>query len=419
MFRELKNLIFSKTAKNITLVYSADIFSIIIGFVIAIILIRGLSKFDYGLYTNFIAVMGLITGVIGSTLNYITVRNGAEYISIHKKVPSRIYGTNFLFQILLSVFLLIIITPNSLELSRFFFGSNLYSKAILLGGIAAVGFILIETARTMFQTSEKFKKYGILKIIKQLALLIGIFLLWKINKLDFQSVAFLWAGILFVLGTGLFFFVRKWVSFSFRIEQIKEFLGGASWLLVYFIFLDLLSRLGVFMLSKFRSVEEVAVYGVAFRYYSLMLLLLGSINAVFLPKLSKIEYRDTEKQKKFTDRWVRLSSLTIIPIGILAVCSKPLMNFLNGPGYTDSVFLFQLFCISMVISLMFSPIANILIARKEYSFLAVLGFVALVLNFIGNYLFIPVYGAIGATISIILSFVIINLSIYLRLKLAK
>jgi len=70
-------------------------------------------------------------------------------------------------------------------------------------------------------------------------------------------------------------------------------------------------------------------------------------------------------------------------------------------------------------SLIFSPIVNILIARKEYFFLAALGFIALVLNFIGNYLFIPIYGAIGATVVIILSFAIINISIYLKVKLVK
>jgi len=417
MIKKFKSIIFSKTGKNIITVYSADIVSTVIGAGIAILLIRNLSEFDYGLYTNFMAVLSLVTGIIASSINWITTRISTEYISVYKRIPSHIYGISLFFQTLFLFFLLIVIIPNSVKLSKLFFRSDLYSKAILLGVIASIGFILIEIARVIFQSSEKFKGYGILKIVKQLLLLVGIFFLQTTQKLNFLYVAFLWIIVLFILGIVLFFFLKRYISFSFGISEIKKFLKGIEGLIIYFLFLSLFNRLDVLMLSRFRSIEEVAVYGVAFKYYSLILLGLGSIHAVLLPKFSKVDYKNLEKQKDFVNRWIKLSSFVIIPIGILIMRATPLMNFLNGPKYAGSIFPFQLFCISIIISLMFSPIINILIAREDYSFLALLGFIAFSLNFIGNYFFIPLYGIVGATIVTIVSFGIINIFSYLKIKL--
>ncbi len=418
MIEKMKKQFFSKTGGNIIIVYSADFLSAIIGAGIIIILIRNLSETDYGLYTNFIAVLGFVTSIIGGSLNLISTRYAAEYIALYKKIPSDIYGINLFFQVLFLFFILIIIIPNTIKLSQVFFLSDLYSKPILLGGIASIGFALIEIARSIFQSIEKFKEYGILKIIKQVFLFAGIYLLLRINKLNFQNVVFVWIGVLYIFGTVLFFFFKKWISFSFEIIKIKEFLKGTRWLLIYFLFLSLFSYLDIFMLSRFRSIKEVAIYGVAFKYYSLILLILGSIHAVLLPKFSKIDYKSLRKQKSFINNWIKLSSFVIIPIGMLIIFAKPLMNFLNGLKYIDSIFPFQIFCIGIVISLIFSPIVNILIARKEYSFLALLGFLAFSMNFIGNYFFIPLYGVMGATVVTILSFGIINISVYLKIKLS-
>ncbi len=418
MLQKLKSLIFSKSGKNILIVYSADMLAVVIGFGIVVILIRTLSKSDFGLYTNFMAVMIFIAGTIAG-LNRVTTISAAEYISIHKKAPSHIHGRNFILQALFLFLILIIVAPNSANLSVLLFGSNLYSKAILLGVIGAAGFALMEMVRTIFQASEEFKKYGILNLLAQFAVFVGILILWKIKALNFRNTVILWITILPILAGTLLIFLRERITLFLKAERVKELLKGGGWLVAYFLFLSLFKRLDIFMLSRFRGVEEVAVYGVAFTYYSLILLLLRSIHAVFLPKFSKMDYRDRELQNKFIDKWVKLALLTIIPAGILALSARPLMIFLNGPVYLDSVFPFQLFCVGIVLSLIFNPIANILMARKEYFFFAIVGLVVLFINLVGNYLFIPFYGVVGATVVTIVSFAIVNITVYVKARWIK
>jgi O-antigen/teichoic acid export membrane protein len=419
MLQKLKNLFFSKTGKNIIFVYFFDIVILLIGAVTAIILIRNLSEADYGLYTYFIAVANFITGVIGGGLNNVTTRYAAEYISVYKKKPIHVYGINLFSQIFFSLLLLGIILPNSKYISRFFFGSILYSGALLLGVLTSIGFVLVGVGRTIFQSLERFKIYSTLGVIQRGSLLVGILFLLKTKRLDFNHVAILWLGILFILGIGLIFLIKEYFTFPSGIKDTKEMLSGGGWLIVYFLFLSLFNQLDIFMLSKFRSIEEVAVYGVAFKYHSLILLVLGSISAVLLPKFSKMDYRDLEVQKRFINRWIRLSTLSIFPIGLLILFSKPVMVFLNGPRYLSAILPFQLFCVGAIISLMFSPLVNIVMARKKYFFLAVLGFTAFFINFIGNYLFIPLYGIIGATGVTVVSYAVINLVAYFKICLDK
>jgi len=198
-----------------------------------------------------------------------------------------------------------------------------------------------------------------------------------------------------------------------------ETLAQAGWLIVYFFFISLISQLSVFMLSRMGTVEQVAAYGVALRYFGFALLSLGAVNAVFLPKLSKKDYQDTNKQKNFLDKWIKISSFAVIPVGFLALISRPLMAFLNGPKYADSIFPFQIFCIGVITSIMFGPLVNILISRKKYYFLAMLGFAGFLANFTINYLLIPMYGAAGAAAATVIASLIVNFSIYLKARFCK
>lgn len=395
-----------------------DILAVIMGFGIIVILIRNLSKADFGLYTNFAAVMTFVAAIIGAGLNMVTTTYAAEYISIHKKTPSHIFGWNLIFQILFLSAVIVLVVPNSAKLSLYLFGSSLYSKAILLGVIGAIGFVLVETARTIFQASEEFKKYGIINFLTEFTILAGILVLWKINGLNFRNTVILWISVLPIWALTLLIVLKSKISFSFKMRGFKELLRGGNWLILYFLFLSLFKRMDIFMLSRYRSVEEVATYGVAFGYYTLLLLLLRSIHAVLLPKFSKIESKDLELQRKFTDKWIKLSFLAVIPAGIVALLARPLMIFLNGPAYLGSVFPFQLFCIGVVLSLMFNPIANILMGRKEYFFFAMVGLAAFFINIVGHYLFTPLYGAVGATIVTIVSYAIVNITIYYKVRFA-
>ncbi|MCP3929462.1 MAG: oligosaccharide flippase family protein [Bacteroidetes bacterium] len=399
-----------KTLKQIVGVYLGDVISKVVAALSMIILIRILSKEDYGLYTNFLATMYYISGIIGYGMNIYAMRFSAEYISVHKKTPQSIFLINLAVQLLLLVPIGILLILFHSRISFMLFGTEAYSMAIFLGAVASIGYLLIEISGSIFNSLQDFKKYVLLLNARQILIFSAILVLWFLGYHNFTSISVVILLLQMCFGFILIFLLRNWFNPKmFNLTILKELLGPGSLLILYYFLMSSFRYLDVFMLSRYRTTEELAVYGVAFRYYFFCLMILPSVQAVLLPKFSNIKYSDIKGQKKFIIQWLRISFLSIIPVGILSYFAEPLFIFVNGSQYIESAYLFRIFCIGIVLSLMCSPLVIILVSRQKYKFLTVTALFALIFNFVGNYLVVSDYGATGVTVITILTFAIINL----------
>jgi len=408
----------SKTAKNIIGVYFGDILSKGIAVITTVIIIRTLSKEDYGLYTNFLAVMNLIGLLVATGLNSSTARYASEYISLNNDVPSNVYASNLGIQLVFYVPLCFLLLTYSRGVSSLFFGTNIYSQAVLLGGLAALGVIFIQIVTTIFQAKENFRAYVSLLNARQAILLGCIVVLWMGNYLNFNAVAYLTVFSQILFGIILIILLRECFAISnLKLSFLKEFFKSSGMLIIYNLFLALFSQMGIFMISRYKTAEDLAVYGVAYRYYGLAIMLLGSIHAVLLPKFSRVEYLDSFKQREIIFRWLKVSSLSVIPVAIIALSATPLFLLLSGKQYLGSVNVFRVFCVGVVISLMFSPLVNILIGKKKFAFLAILSFIAFALNFAGNLILIEPYGIMGVTTVEVITYFFLNISIFVGVML--
>ena len=169
------------------------------------------------------------------------------------------------------------------------------------------------------------------------------------------------------------------------------------------------------MLSHFSTESEFANYGVAFRYYSIAMLALSSIHAVLLPKFSRVDMQDIDKQRQFSYKWIKTAVWLIVPLTIADIFGKSLFVLINGIQYEKAFYMFTIFSAGILLSLMFSPLVQIIMARKAFKFLFLLGVGAFVLNVAGNYFLIPLWGGLGAALVVILSNGFINIASWLRI----
>ena len=89
---------------------------------------------------------------------------------------------------------------------------------------------------------------------------------------------------------------------------------------------------------------------------------------VELPKFSKIDMQDPVKQRVFLKKWLQVSVWLIIPIVLFDWLGKPLFVWLNGSAYEKSFSIFVIFSIGIWLSMMFSPLVNIIISKGELRF---------------------------------------------------
>jgi O-antigen/teichoic acid export membrane protein len=147
---------------------------------------------------------------------------------------------------------------------------------------------------------------------------------------------------------------------------------------------------------------------VAGRFYSSALLLLSSIHAVLAPRFANVEMLDHEKQRRFTTKWLRITLWLPLPVLGGLVLGQPLFLWVVGEQYERSFLILLVLSVGLCLSLAFSPIVNVLMARKEFKFVFGLGVLALALNVIGNLSLIPRWGGVGAAAITVVTHATVN-----------
>jgi len=412
--------------KNVFKVYWGDIVSKIISVAALLLIIRGLSIADYAAYTVFYTILSLMPNIVGSGINTALVRYSAEYFSKENQRPYGLYFLSFLFQIALYILLGVVMYAFGDFISNLLFGEKSFLTAYRLGLIGGLGFLIAQSGRSIFQAEERFGVYIKTLWLKQISIFIPICLLFLFDFLNFDTSARVMIIINLLVGLFIVFYIfrqinlrRIFIEVKAQLPVIKEFVASSKWLLVYFVLLAAFQRLDIFMISHFSSTEELANYGVAFRYYAAILLLLGSVHAVLLPMLSKIEMQDIRKQKRFMVKWLKFTVWIVIPILIADLFGKRIFLWISGAQYSRAFLIFIVFSIGIWLSLIFSPLVNLLISRKIFKFLVLLGTGTLIFNFVGNYLLIPIWGGVGAAFITVFSHGLLNVCAGLKLFLGR
>ncbi|MFH2138092.1 MAG: oligosaccharide flippase family protein [Candidatus Omnitrophota bacterium] len=406
----------SNLIRNLSKVYSGDVLSKVIGACTTLIVIRGLDKTEYAMFTAFYGVLVLIPELIGCGINFSLVRFSTELIFKTKRRPIELYVFSFLFQISLYLAIGSILFFLAASVNNVLFGNKDFVLPLKYGLIAGFGYLITQAARGTFQAEEKFNYYIKTLLARQCVTFLIILLLLKIRQFGFYQIAKSIIIVEIFIGSLVVSHMFRKFSFNGAIEIFREnhellkgFFSATGWLMAYFFALSSFQRLDIFMLAHLSTMEEIANYGVAYKYYMLALLPLASIHTVLLPRFSKENMQDFALQRKFTYKWLKISVWVIIPIAIFDIWGKNLFVWLNGTQYEKSFPILIIFSIGIWLSLMFSPLVNIMISRKNFKLLFVLGLSALVLNFVGNYFLIPVWGGGAAAIVTVASYALINL----------
>lgn len=401
----------SPTVQNITLVYIGDMISKIITIGTTLFLIRGLTTQDYASYIAFTSVALLFASLVGGGINSALVRFSAEYYS---RTGKRFFSLNFFsisIQVLIFFLLSILVVIFPEFVSKIVLGSSDYANLITISMFYGSGILLIEVGRSMMQAEELYKRYIIILWIRNGSALLLVGALWFLGKLSFDTAAWGLAILYFIIGIIVIFFGmvgvfkgQNWINnFQTSKQFLPEFLSATSWLMAYYFVIAAMSRIDILMLTRFTSQAELAVYGVAFQYYSMAILLLGSISAVLRTKFSKIEMQNRDQQQKFLTQWLSMTVWIGIPVILFIFFGKTFFVFLNGIAYEDSFLVLSFLLIGVWFSLMLSPLTNILLGRKEFKYLFALSVIAFLVCIITNYFGVRIYGAVGAAIALIIT----------------
>lgn len=390
-------------------VFAFDIVSKIFMIVITILLIRILTLTQYDDIVKFTAISGLFLGILGSGISISYIRYSTEQISRGEKSSVGLHMVSFIIIIGLSLFMLILVP----------IFTNLYktsTELVVYASFYGIILSLINMNQAFFQSRESYVKSGIVNNLRNVFMLFALICaIIFFAELD-TKVVFL---IYIVSGLIALIFgmvkIYKGVHFSdifSDLSKCKLMIKDSFSIVIYCVFINLLNQVDIIMITNMMTKEDVAMYGIALKYYSLLLTLLPSIQAVLKVRTSKKEYIDDASQrKKFSTSWLKKSGLIIIPSCTLIILTSGIfMPILNGHKYDGSINAFRILVIGVAISYLFASNTSLMITARKYKQLYLLALVALIFNFVANWFFVPIWGINAAAASTLISQAIVNVS---------
>lgn len=182
---------------------------------------------------------------------------------------------------------------------------------------------------------------------------------------------------------------------------IKEILSFSFWIFISMIVSQLYSATDIALIGAVPALAAtgVAIYSVGETFNSIIFTLNAGVTSLLNPKANKLVFSNATPEE-ITCKVIQLGRLQCFLISLFAfgfiTFGKPFIHFYIGDEYADSYWVAIICIIPNIIPLIQSFCLNILIAKNKNKFRALVYLGIAIMNAVGTYLLIRVWGIIGA-----------------------
>lgn len=384
--------------KNSIFLLSSNVISKIINLAILLILTRMLGKEGFGLYSFAFAYVSMFMLFSHLGLSTLITREIAK----QKSNAENLISTTFPLILVLSVFTLLIV---NLSIFTFQFGQNeraaisVFSFYMLFDAISRY-FIAI------FRAYERMEFEAIINITERITLLITAILIWYADKgLILLLVVF--ASMEFIKASTAIFLIRKYfLKFKWNkvTSQSLSLLKQSLPFALIGLFSTISIRIDTIMLRHFHNQEMVGLFNAAKKLIESLSFIPENIAFALFPALSILYV--SQKEEFNTTFQLSFQYLLIIAIplsaGIFFMAPQIIQLFYEPEFFESSIALKWL---AVWLGLLFLKYAfgTILNAIGRQLLFAILVGISMTFNIIFNYLLIPDFNILGASMASVIS----------------
>lgn len=362
---------------------------------------RLLSPSDFGIYNNYLAYEGIISGIMSLGL----------YSCIKKAVFDFKDNFNSFFSSILSsiifTYILTIILSFIFKHQIFkYTGFNEYIIIILLS--QSFGSAIIQLYASKLNVEFKYKEYLIISALNSITNIVLsiclIFLLsyqpW-ISRIIGTATPYIIIGIYLVTKCyikGRVFLKKEYVFYSLKI--------GLP-LIPHVLSQYILNQSDRIMISKFIGDSESGIYSFAYNVCTILYIVLMSIESAWTPwTYNCYENHKNENVKKASNRLMILS--VCLFIGFVSICPE-VYKILGDEKYYPGIKMIIPLSLSMFLFFLYSFPVGIEYYHKKTLFVSIATCVAAMLNILLNFILIPKYGYYVSAFTTLISYVIMFL----------
>lgn len=396
----LKSIIKKLAQTGFGHIFGSSVINQMIGLLSGIILIRVLSKSDYGIYsyTNNILSLILLVSGIGMISGILQICS-EEFKNPKKALAIFKYGAKFgiIFNVLLSLAIVAIAVYIPLPIE----GAN---KLLLVMSMLPVAMIIYQFIQVYYRYNMLNKAYSFFTTINTIVL----FIFSVIGALIAQAegmVLFSFIGYIISIFVGIILF-----KFPFRelknigkvtIQEKKDLLKISSISMANNGTAYLILVLDIFIIGLLIHDQSIiATYKVATIIPSALLFIPGALMIYLYPYFAS-HNNDKEWVKRNFNLIIQYFGLfNFILTVVLIIFAPVIITIIFGTQYLDAVGPFRILIASYFFSATFRKIVgNILVTQRKLKFNLWLGILETIMNVVGNFILISHFGVLGAAIN--------------------
>ncbi len=391
----------SKTVRQSIVTSSSTIINGLLGVAFYILIARVLGPSEFGILVVALTTLTLVSDIATIGTDTGIVKFVGKYFNSDRAKALQFLklGLELKFFVGLAVlFLGLLIVP--------FVATNLLGKAELIiplrfAIVGAFGMLLFSFSTSSLQAIQKFWTWGMVNIFANGLRLAVIFFLSFSNKLNLSGTLTSYIACIF-LG---FFIALTFLPNFFKAKKerslAREFFDYNKWIAIFMMIAPISSRLDTYLTTKFLSLSDVGIYGVATSLSAVGSQIVAGITTVVAPKLAGF---DTDQKainylKKLQILVIGLAVLGII-VGISV--SKFAIPFFYGNEYLGSVAPLAVLIVAQAVFLISIPAHSSVIFYFSYPKLFVyISIVHLIITVALGWILIPSFGYIGAALTVL------------------
>jgi len=397
--------------KNSLIYIFAEVLNKAIPFLLLPILTRYLTPTDYGMIASFTAFVAFLSIFVGLSIH------GAVSINFFKttKEELKIYIANGIFVLLITTIIVGFVV--------FIFKEPLHNKLLLSSEWLYIGVILSFSQfvtllnLTLWIAEKKPKAYGIYQISQ--TFVISTMSILFVVVLHFDWTGQVIANILGTLSFALFSFYllykRGYLEFKFNKKDMKDLLHFGIPMIPHNLSGWITTNGDKLLLITLVGASATGLFTVGFQIGIVMSVLVSSFHKVWNPylyeKLSSSNFSLNSKIKivKFTYLYFVLMVVLVLFLNFIA---KYIFIYMIDSQYMDSYQYVIYILIMYALNGMYFMVVSYIFYFKKTKQLAYITFSCSILHLLFSYIFINIFGAIGAAYSGVISYTLMFLAVW-------
>ncbi|MGZ4881915.1 MAG: flippase [Halobacteriota archaeon] len=375
--------------KNTGLLFSGDAISALISFVITVYIARLLPVDEFGSYITIISFVTLFGIFTDFGINTVIIREGAKNPEDTHNLMFSSMGLKFLMSVgsMLAAIVFGLVAPYSLEVKVLIVVESI---TLVMGGIGSM-------FSAVFNIYQDMKYISAIRIVERLTFaftaFIALILGFGVPGVIFATIiaAAVSLALNFIQSRHLHFY-----KLNFRPILNYAILGPAVWFGIAGLLGTVWQRIDTLMISLMLNMEQVGLYTPAVNYVGIGDMAVVALVAAFFPILSKTVH-ERGISKKELSRYMGYFSIAAIVVTLATFAfGGPLMIFVFGPKFAQSIEYINVLIVGFAINLIAIPTAILLDVTNNQKVHVLNASYMAGANIGLNLVLIPLIGALGA-----------------------